>query len=111
MFEDAHVEVPGKLARVDSLLPDGPRNVTGLGGSAPLSHFTGLQLPLFEHFCYLRDCAESSEREALQSKPRGLHCIGQESNRKSYISDSLFSQGRKKMAASEALTVSPNTET
>lgn len=37
LFEGAHVEVPGKLARVGSLLPDGPRNVTGLGGSAPLS--------------------------------------------------------------------------
>lgn len=42
MFEDVHVEVPGKLARVGSLLPDGRRSVTGLGGSAPLSHFTGL---------------------------------------------------------------------
>lgn len=35
-----HMWMP--CARVDSLLPDGPRNVTGLGGSAPLSHFTGL---------------------------------------------------------------------
>lgn len=42
LFEDAHMEVLGLLARVGSLLPDGPRKVTGLDGSAPLSHFTGL---------------------------------------------------------------------
>lgn len=42
VFENAHVEVLRLLARVGSLVPDGPRNVPGLGGSAPLSHLAGL---------------------------------------------------------------------